>query len=71
MSEASTRAALANGKAIIKEETAWTYEMGAKTQWLDRRLTANVAVYYIDWTNQAINEVDNIHWVCDGHRRRK
>ncbi len=59
-----TRAALANGKAIIREEKAWTYELGAKTQWLDRRLTANAAVYYIDWTNQAINEVDDIPWTC-------
>ncbi|MBL8199565.1 MAG: TonB-dependent receptor [Chromatiales bacterium] len=59
-----TNEAIANGKAIIKEEKAWTYELGAKTQWLDRRLTANVAVYYIDWTNQAINEVQNIDWTC-------
>lgn len=59
-----TRAALADGRALIKEEKAWTYELGAKTQWLDRRLTANVAVYYIDWTNQAINEIDQIDWVC-------
>ena len=61
---AATLAALADGRAIIKEENAWTYEVGAKTQWLDRRLTANVAVYYIDWKNQAINEVANIDWNC-------
>ncbi len=51
-------------KGVIEEEEAWTYELGAKTQWLDGRLTANVAVFYIDWTNQAINEVDNIPWFC-------
>ncbi len=61
---AGTQAALANGKALIKEENAWTYEMGAKTQWLDRRLTANIAIYYIDWKNQAINEIDDIPWEC-------
>lgn len=60
----STTEALANGDAIIKEENSWTYELGAKTQWLDRRLTANVSVFYIDWTNQAINEVRNIQWAC-------
>jgi len=59
-----TRTAIANGRAIIKEEEAWTYELGAKTQWLDRRLTANVALFYIDWTNQAINEVQEIPWTC-------
>jgi outer membrane receptor protein involved in Fe transport len=64
VTRAATELALANGKAIIKEENAWTYEVGAKTQWLDRRLTANVSVFYIDWKNQAINEVDNIDWAC-------
>jgi len=61
---AQTERALANGKAIIKEENAWTYEVGAKTQWLDRRLTANVSLYFIDWKNQAINEIDNLRWDC-------
>lgn len=59
-----TERALENGKAVIKEEKAWTYEVGAKTQWLERRVTANVSAYYIDWTNQAINEVDYINWYC-------
>jgi outer membrane receptor protein involved in Fe transport len=31
-------------------DTLWNYEFGAKTRWLDRRLTVNSAVYYIDWT---------------------
>ncbi len=60
----STTEAIANGDAIVKEENSWTYELGAKTQWLDRRLTANISVFYIDWTNQAINEVRDIQWVC-------
>jgi iron complex outermembrane receptor protein len=30
-------------------ETVRTYEIGAKTQWLDRKLTANVAVFYNDY----------------------
>lgn len=51
-------------KGVIEEEEAWTYELGAKTRWLDRRVTANISVFYIDWTNQAINEVDNIPWFC-------
>jgi iron complex outermembrane recepter protein len=28
----------------------WNYELGAKTQWLERRLTVNADVYYINWT---------------------
>jgi outer membrane receptor protein involved in Fe transport len=28
----------------------WNYEVGEKTRWLDRRLTVNGALYYIDWT---------------------
>ena len=28
----------------------WNYEAGAKTSWLDHKLTVNGAVYYIDWS---------------------
>ena len=28
----------------------WNYELGGKSRWLDRRLTVNGAVYFIDWT---------------------
>jgi len=31
-----------------KDETTWNYEVGAKTQWLDRRVTLNVDVFYSD-----------------------
>jgi iron complex outermembrane recepter protein len=34
-----------------KPDSIWNYELGAKTQWLDHRLTVNGAVYYIDWSN--------------------
>jgi outer membrane receptor protein involved in Fe transport len=36
------------------EEEAWSYEIGTKNRFLDRRLEVNAAVYYIDWTNQQI-----------------
>jgi iron complex outermembrane recepter protein len=32
-------------------DSIWNYELGAKTQWLDNRLTLNADIYYIDWTN--------------------
>ena len=60
----STTEAIENGDAIIKEENAWTYEVGAKTQWMDRRVTLNVSVFYIDWSNQAFNEIRDIQWAC-------
>jgi len=34
-----------------KPDSIWNYELGAKTQWLEHRLTMNGAVYYIDWKN--------------------
>ncbi len=45
-----------NGRTIIKPEKAWTYELGTKQSFLDRRLTANLSVFYINWTNQAVSE---------------
>jgi outer membrane receptor protein involved in Fe transport len=43
------------GKGLVKEEESWTWELGAKVDLLDGRLTANTALFYIDWTNQGIN----------------
>jgi iron complex outermembrane receptor protein len=31
-----------------KDETDWNYELDAKTQWLDHRVTFNVAAFYTD-----------------------
>jgi outer membrane receptor protein involved in Fe transport len=41
-------------KLSFKEEEQWTYEAGIKSSWLDRRITANVSVFYIDWVNQGL-----------------
>jgi iron complex outermembrane recepter protein len=35
----------------FKPDTIWNYELGSKTEWLDHRLRANAALYYIEWTN--------------------
>jgi iron complex outermembrane receptor protein len=32
-------------------DSIWNYELGAKSESLDHRLTLNGAIYYIDWTN--------------------
>ncbi len=34
-----------------KDETTWDYELGAKTQWLDKRVTFNLDVFYSDIKN--------------------
>lgn len=37
--------------ARVEEERNTTFEIGAKSQWMDGRLTANLAAFFIDWTN--------------------
>jgi outer membrane receptor protein involved in Fe transport len=32
-------------------DSLWSYEIGEKTSWLDRRLTVNASAFYIDWKN--------------------
>ncbi len=36
---------------VVKSDNLWNYELGAKTQWMDNRLTVNVAAYYIPWSD--------------------
>jgi outer membrane receptor protein involved in Fe transport len=38
----------------VDEETMWSYEIGAKTEWLERRLIANIAVYFNDVEDQQL-----------------
>lgn len=38
----------------VDEETMWSYELGAKTEWLERRLIANFAVYFNDVEDQQL-----------------
>jgi iron complex outermembrane receptor protein len=35
-------------------EYVWSYELGLKSEWLDRRLIANVALFYNDYTNMQL-----------------
>jgi outer membrane receptor protein involved in Fe transport len=46
--------------AVVCEETAWTYEGGIKTKWLDGRFTANLAAFFIDWQNLAVYQIDSV-----------
>jgi len=33
-------------------ESNWTYEIGSKNSFLDRRLTLNAGLFYVDWTDK-------------------
>lgn len=52
--------AVNSGRAVIKEEIAWTYELGAKTTLMDGRALFNVSGFYIDWDDQAVSSVEDI-----------
>jgi outer membrane receptor protein involved in Fe transport len=56
----STVDAVNDGRGLVSEEEQWTYEVGLKSTWLDGRITANLAGFFIDWTNQAIFVVTTI-----------
>jgi outer membrane receptor protein involved in Fe transport len=32
-------------------DTVWSYDLGLRSTWLDRRLLVNTAVYYLDWSD--------------------
>jgi iron complex outermembrane receptor protein len=46
--------AILPSERTYEPETAWNYEIGAKTSWYDGRLVLNGAVYYIDWSDQIV-----------------
>lgn len=40
----------------FKPESSWNYELGAKHPFLDKRLNAEIALFWIDWKNQQISQ---------------
>jgi len=46
------------GKEAYGEEQTWHYEGGVKTLWLNGRLSANAAVFFIDWNDLQLNVPD-------------
>jgi iron complex outermembrane recepter protein len=43
------------GKEAYDEENTWNFEGGLKSAWAARRVTANVAVFSIDWQDLQLN----------------
>ncbi len=44
--------------SVAKAEKVTSYELGAKTQFADRRVTLNMAAFYYDYSNQQFINVD-------------
>ncbi len=42
---------LTEGPGSFGPDNLWSYAIGAKNQFLDRRVTLNVSAFYIDWKN--------------------
>ena len=38
----------------FRSDSLWNYEAGAKTSWLDRKVTVNASVYRIDWKSPQV-----------------
>ena len=51
---------LSSAPTQYKPDTLWNYELGAKTQWLEHRLTVNGDIYDIKWkqVQQPVNLLD-------------
>jgi len=43
---------------VVEQEGTDNYEVGLKSSWLDRRLTANLSAYYTDYTDAQIFQLD-------------
>ncbi len=44
--------------AGYKADSLWSYEIGAKTSWFNRRLTVNAAAYRLDWPD--VQQIQNL-----------
>lgn len=38
-------------------DTLWNYEIGIRTEWLDRTLRADITGFYIDWTDPQVQQM--------------
>ncbi|WP_196772918.1 TonB-dependent receptor [Pseudodesulfovibrio alkaliphilus] len=47
-------------KYTYDSQTAWNYELGAKTSWLDKRLNANLTLFYSKYKDMQVRQWDAI-----------
>jgi iron complex outermembrane receptor protein len=40
---------LSEAPTTFAPDSLWSYEVGAKSQWFERRMTVNAAAFYVDW----------------------
>ena len=48
------QAGLPDADRDVDEETAWNFELGVKSAWMENRIVTNAAVYHIDWKDQQL-----------------
>ncbi|NJC08791.1 TonB-dependent receptor [Polymorphobacter fuscus] len=41
--------------AVYTSDSVWSYEVGAKTSWFDRKVVVNLAAFRMDWQNMQIS----------------
>jgi iron complex outermembrane receptor protein len=46
------------GQESFGNETSWTYELGVKSRWMDDRVRANAAVFFVDWEDMQLSQFD-------------
>ena len=44
--------------SAYESDSLWDYELGIRTAWMENRLTANAAAYYIDWSDIQLRSWD-------------
>lgn len=52
-----------NAAALFLPETSDSYEVGVKTQWLDRTLTANLALFQTDYEDFQLNTFNGLGFI--------
>ncbi len=46
------------GLNAFRPETSWTYELGVKTDWWDKRVRANASVFFVRWEDMQLSQFD-------------